>query len=316
MARVDILLATYNGERFLAEQLASLTAQSWRDWRLIVRDDGSSDDTLGILHRWKERTGASVLLIEDGEKGCGACGNFARLLAASDSPFFAFCDQDDVWKPEKLEALMSALVVAEEEHGRDEPVLAFCDLVPVAQDLAPIAHSFRHFVGLAVPDREAVARHLLLQNFVTGCAMMGNAALRQAALPVPPEAVMHDWWLAMVAANMGRIVEVPEGLVLYRQHGGNMVGMRPSTLTDHAARLLRDPMRNIRHARAWVSGASRQAAAFAASYEGRMPPEAHRLYREFGEAPGQGFVRRKLFPVRHRARSNSTARIAAASLFL
>lgn len=97
MAAVDILLATYNGARFLPEQLQSLIDQHFRDWRLIVRDDGSADDTLAI----------------------------------SDAPYFAFCDQDDVWKPDKLSRMVACLRQHEATVGAATPLLAFCDLEPV-----------------------------------------------------------------------------------------------------------------------------------------------------------------------------------------
>ena len=316
MARIDILLATYNGGRFLAQQLQSLTDQTCDDWRLIVRDDGSNDDTLVVLGEWAERTGAEMMLLEDGETGCGACENFARLLAASDAPYFAFCDQDDVWKPEKLFRLLTALQDAEREHASALPMLAFCDLVPVTEQLEPISNSFRAFCGLSIPSPARMAGHLMLQNVVTGCAMMGNAALRDTVGTVPSAAMMHDWWLALVAATMGQIVDVPDALVLYRQHGANAIGARRSTLTDHALRFAREPLVNFRHARDWVQGASRQSAVFANTYRGRLDDDIFGLYRSFGEARQHGFVRRKLFPIRHHAQSNSLARIVAASIFL
>src|SRR5829696_7008565 len=93
----DILLATFNGARFLPEQLASIEAQTHGGWRLIVRDDGSDDGTRSIIEAFAERHGERVRFLRDGRSQLGACGNFAALLEASDAPYFMFCDQDDVW---------------------------------------------------------------------------------------------------------------------------------------------------------------------------------------------------------------------------
>lgn len=168
---------------------------------------------------------------------------------------------------------------------------------------------------MQIPPREQMARHLLLQNFVTGCALIGNAALRSKASPVPAAAMMHDWWLALVAASMGELIDVPVPLVLYRLHGGNTVGVRPGSLWDHAARLAARPRDGALHARQWVRGASRQSAAFAQTFQDSLPAETFRLHADFGRIEEMGFARRKLFPLRSRARTNSLARVAAATIF-
>lgn len=223
--RIDILLATYQGAAFLPEQLASLEAQTHRDWRLFLRDDGSTDGSPALVRDWAARHGRTLIEIVDGDSRTGPCESFSRLLAASDGPWFAFCDQDDFWAPEKLEILLAAAQAA----GDEGPVMAHCDLEVVGRGLEPLAPSF-WARAMNDPDLRGAApghRHrLFYQNPATGCAMLGNAALREAMAPVPRGVRMHDWWATLTAAWRGRIVAVDRPLVRYRQHGGNTIGAR------------------------------------------------------------------------------------------
>ena len=236
---VDILLATYNGARHLPAQLASIEAQTHRNWRLIVRDDGSNDDSVGIIRAWAARMDRPVIVYEDGERKVGPAQSFGRLLERSDAPFFAFCDQDDVWHHDKLRLLLDAI-----RSVGGAVALAHSDLAVVNEDLELIEPSFwrqqatneslRHG---APSDRSP----LFVQNPVTGCAMLGNAGLREAMLPIPKDVAMHDWWAALTAAFRGRIVPVDEALVQYRQHAHNSVGARDRTLGMMLRTLVSDP---------------------------------------------------------------------------
>ena len=234
---VDILLATYNGGRFLAEQLQSLERQTFRSWRLIARDDGSTDATRALLADFQARHPAAVRLIEDSGARLGAAGNYARLLQAMTADFGLFCDQDDVWQPDKIESLLT-MALAHERPG--VPLLVHSDLAVVDQDLRLVAPSFWRYQFIR-PERCQWSR-LAVQNVVTGCACLFNDALRRAALPIPPEAIMHDWWLALVAATVGDIRWTDAVTVQYRQHDGNDTGAKawgPVYLRRHAAAFFR-----------------------------------------------------------------------------
>jgi len=238
MATLDILLATYNGARFLPDQLASLEAQSFTDWRLILRDDGSNDDSVTVVRDWASRTGRSLQVIEDGRQGLGPRDNFAALIANSTAPYFALCDQDDVWLPNKLAIMLAAVQAGEQRSGPDTPVLAICDLKVVDSQLQELHPSYRGCVPLVMPRPDYCVTDIMTYNVVTGCASMCNAALRTASLPIPAEAIMHDWWLGMVAAGFGELVDVPDALVLYRQHESNVVGAAPKKWRDIFRRFL------------------------------------------------------------------------------
>ena len=238
---VDILLATYNGAAFLAPQLDSLLAQTHANFRLIVSDDGSTDDTLAILRRYEAAFGGRMLLLPSQPKGGGVIRNFERLMRASlddgRADWIAFCDQDDVWLPEKTARLLAAVQALEARTGADTPCLAHSDLTVVDERLQVISPSFAAFQRIDPADVNA--RTLLSVNQVTGCAMLINRALLQLALPLPPEAVMHDWWLAVLSGSGARHY-LPEPLMQYRQHGRNQIGARDRGLPSRLMRLVRD----------------------------------------------------------------------------
>lgn len=288
MPAVDILLATYEGAAFLPEQLASLDAQTHRDWRLFLRDDGSSDGSPDIVREWAARTGRELVVVEDGDVRVGPAESFGRLLARSDAPYFAFCDQDDVWEPEKLSRLVEA---AEAADGR--PVLAHCDLRVVDSTLSPLAPSFWRQQGGDDDLRRAAPGHrarLLFQNPVTGCAMLGDAALREAMLPMPADVSMHDWWAALTAAYRGHIVPVDAPLVRYRQHGGNSVGARTRTTGAMTARLAREPAAAIGRTRRIFDVLASQASTALKRLGDAMTPEERAFATDFARI-GDGLRR-------------------------
>lgn len=221
-----IVLATCNGGQFLRQQLDSLQAQTLTGWTLLARDDGSVDDTVSILQEYADHDSRIRVLPSAPMPLASAPQNFAALLQSAldcGAGMFFCCDQDDVWHRNKLE-LMRDRIRAEEGLG-DVPVLLHHDLEVTNCELEPIAQSFWAMAHL-VPGDERRPQRLLSRNEVTGCAMACNRALLEIALPIPNEAIMHDWWLALCAAHFGKLRHLPDALVRYRQHGANAVGAR------------------------------------------------------------------------------------------
>src|SRR6476619_5383592 len=138
---VDVLLATFNGARFLPEQLESLERQTHSDWRLIVRDDGSTDRSVAIVNAFAERHRERVQVLFDNRGRLGSCGNFAALLEASDAPYFMFCDQDDWWLPHKIADLLSTLRAVAARRGAETPLLVHSDLILVDNELRVLHRS-------------------------------------------------------------------------------------------------------------------------------------------------------------------------------
>lgn len=222
---MHIILATYNGERYLAALLDSIIAQSDPDWTLLVRDDLSSDGTLALLRCYCERD-PRIVLIDDGLGRLGVRDNFARLLNEAEvngARFFALCDQDDVWRSEKLGRMRSALEESECRSGAEVPRLAYADLQLIDGDDRLMAASHFAYAG-ASAVRKGVDVWLLAHNVIPGCAMVGNRALLSLALPLPRGVLHHDWWLAVLAATVGEVITVDSVLTEYRQHSGNVIG--------------------------------------------------------------------------------------------
>lgn len=221
----EILMSTYNGEAYLREQLDSILAQTFSDWRLLVRDDGSTDSTPAILAEYAERFPDRIRIVSDGLHNLGAMRSFEKLLGGSTADYVFFADQDDVWLPEKMERMMAAIRKEEAALPENTPVIIHSDLLVVDAQLQPIAESFWRYSYLH-PD--LIDRHLhflAIANTVTGCAMVMNKASRAVALPFSPDAFMHDASIAVSTKRAGgSIVPLHEALVRYRQHGHNTIG--------------------------------------------------------------------------------------------
>jgi glycosyltransferase involved in cell wall biosynthesis len=220
---VQVLMATYNGHDYLPAQLDSLMQQHGVVVSLLVRDDGSGDDTRAIIDAYALRYPGQIARIESADR-LGAAGSFYALLRASTQDYIAFCDQDDVWDADKLAVLLARLKSLEALHGSSTPLLVHSDLRVVDADLTPIADSMWAHGGIN-PERNGLV-DLLFQNTVTGCATLVNRALVLRATPAQPVTVMHDHWLALHAAALGHIGVERRALIRYRQHGRNVVGAR------------------------------------------------------------------------------------------
>lgn len=222
--KVSILLATYNSSRFLREQLDSLFTQTFQNWDLIIRDDGSTDDTLEIIEEYRQQH-AKVRLIVDVAKKVGAKESFMRLLEKTDSDYYFFCDHDDIWLPHKIEHSLKVIVAAETHHP-DKPLIVHSDLQVVTENLHTVSDSFWKSSKIypLILENE---NYIQVFNCVTGCTMLFNNNVKKIAFPYPHSIPMHDWWLAIVTLRNGGIVQhITEPTILYRQHGNNEVGAR------------------------------------------------------------------------------------------
>jgi glycosyltransferase involved in cell wall biosynthesis len=234
-----IILAAYEGGAYLDAQIESIRGQSAAGWRLYARDDGSRDDTRQRLDGWAARD-PRIEVLPSGGARLGAAASFGLLLqhALDRGARYVFpSDQDDVWLPRKCERMLALMHGREAILGTEAPLLVHSDLTVVDRDLAPIHPSFAAQHRLNAGAHGGAAR-LLLGNSVTGCAALVNAPLVRCALPMP-EVAMHDWWLAQCAAVFGEVAYLDEPTVLYRQHGGNVVGARG--MSGRAAAIARSP---------------------------------------------------------------------------
>lgn len=286
--KLDILLATYNGGPYLDAQIDSLVAQSCRDWTLMVHDDGSTDDTVAIVKRYEEACPGRIVLLEDNASFRSASLNFGYLLEKSDASYIMFCDQDDVWYPEKIEKTMARMLEMEQTYP-GLPLLVHTDLEVTDEDLHTIDDSFWHYGNLD-PRYDALPR-LLMQNFITGCTMMINRKLMEKALPIPENAIMHDWWLGLVASRFGKIGYLPEATVAYRQHAKNDTGAQRFGVVEVLERTLR--YFDASKLRRQLARNRRQAGEFLDRFEAELLPEERQMLAAFSDLERLPFRQRR-----------------------
>ena len=221
--RIAVLLATYNGEKYLDEQMRSLFGQTYRNFVVIARDDHSSDRTPAILARWAEENRDQMIVVSDERGNLGSRDNFSLLMERCDSPYFAFCGQDDIWMPRKLEVSIKTIQQMESRFGRGMPLMVHSDVKVVDDSLQEISQSFFAYRSIDV-TLDTRLDHLLFNCCVLGCSLMANRVLLELANPIPEDSPFEDWWVALVAASCGAIQTILEPTLLYRQHGNNQCG--------------------------------------------------------------------------------------------
>ncbi|CAN7722797.1 glycosyltransferase family 2 protein [Paenibacillus sp. LjRoot153] len=223
--KVAVLLSTYNGGKYLPEFLKSLSKQTVQGYKLFIRDDGSTDETLEIIQAYMAENQQVEIVSAAGN--VGVIRSFSLLLEHalewSSFEYFLFADQDDVWLPHKIEISLSLMMRMESLHCK-QPILVHSDLVVVDKQLTQLNSSFWRYQNLN--PQYCQLNRLLVQNIITGCTMIINLPLAKLGVPFPRGVIMHDWWLGLVAAVFGEISYIAEPTMLYRQHDINSVGAK------------------------------------------------------------------------------------------
>ncbi len=222
--KIEVLLATYNGERFLREQIDSILAQDYENLSVLARDDGSTDSTRDILYAYEQQFPTRFRVMPESHATGNPKDNFLTLMKASRADYVCFSDQDDVWLPGKIDKTKSLMKHLEAHWGTDVPLLVFSDLRVVDDKLTVLYRSFWAHMNI-VPERIDRLSELLGKSVVTGCTAMVNRRLLELSLRMPKEAAMHDRWIALLACALGKSAFLREQVVLYRQHDRNVLGI-------------------------------------------------------------------------------------------
>jgi glycosyltransferase involved in cell wall biosynthesis len=223
MSAYSVVICTYNGEKFLREQLDSVLNQSVQANEILVVDDNSTDATFDILKTYVERF--PQLKIHRNEKNLGVIKNFELALQLSTGDYIFIADQDDLWHPDKIESFER--LIRKNRITPEDVCLVFSDLEVINSDRNQISDSFWKLNDFRFSeDPSELFANILFRNFVPGCSSMITKGLRNIARPFPRRISMHDHWLCLVAVAFGRVYRMPESLMKYRQHDQNVVGAR------------------------------------------------------------------------------------------
>ena len=234
---IEILLATYNGERFLPEQIESITSQSFTDYHILASDDNSSDCTFEILRSYESVLGEKIKVVQSNTHS--AKENFYNLLDMADDKYIALCDQDDFWESDRLKKSLEAIQRLEKKYGKETPILVHSDLEIVDGNLNSQNKKMSELTGISeaikyakkeskylytISTEESFSRYLV-ENNITGNTVIINKALLDI-YKRPKVSFMHDWWLGLIAFTFGKVGFLNECLVKYRQHESNELGAK------------------------------------------------------------------------------------------
>jgi glycosyltransferase involved in cell wall biosynthesis len=290
-------MATFNGEAYLGEQVASLLQQTYHDWHLIIRDDGSQDRTPDIIQRYRAQHPDKITFINDGNLNLGARSNFARLLTHAKADYIMLSDQDDVWLPQKISITYDKIKTLETRFGENTPLLVHTDVKVVDSNLQEVAKSLWQYQK-SDPEKGTTLRRLLLQNVATGCTVMINKPLRDRALPIPDEAMMHDWWLTLVAAAFGHIGYISEPTLLYRQHERSDIGAK--VWNAHTAfRYLRSPAETIRYTNKVNLQVQKQAEVFLERYRDMLNDSDKEMIAIYSQLSKQNCLMKRYYIIEY-----------------
>ncbi|HEX2944788.1 MAG TPA: glycosyltransferase family 2 protein [Clostridia bacterium] len=221
---VTILMAAYNGEKYISEQIESIIDQSYSNWKLVIQDDCSTDNTCIVAADYVQKYEGKIILFRRSKPSGSAKKNFFDMLKYSGTDYIMTCDQDDVWLPDKIKITVNKMIELERLNRVNLPILIHTDAKVVDSELKVLADSL--FAYQKLDNRRDKLNNLLVQNEITGCTMMINRALLEKVKCIPEKAIMHDWWFALLASALGRIGYINEPTVLYRQHDENEVGAK------------------------------------------------------------------------------------------
>jgi glycosyltransferase involved in cell wall biosynthesis len=298
MKKIALLMATYNGGAFIEAQLDSLLGQTMEDWQLLVRDDRSDDDTVEKIQSYAAKD-KRILLLNDESVRLGASLSYFKLLehGSAHADYFMFCDQDDVWLPDKIEVTLRKMQEMEKRFDSRTPLLVHTDLSVADRNLRVFAPSLWTYQNL--DPKIAGLNRLLAQNNVTGCTVMINRPL--AALTTPPTPViMHDWWLALVAAAFGAIGYVSQSTIVYRQHGTNDTGAK-----RHDYRYIaQKAMRGRKEMHASLTKTWQQACVMRERFAAELDPEQLFLLNRYCSLGKENFFMRRYWVLRLRTYKN------------
>lgn len=226
-SHVEILLSTFNGEKYLEVQMESILQQDYPYWKLLVRDDGSTDGTLLLLNQYIQKYPDKIKIIEDGEGNIGYARSFMKLVKESSADYVMYCDQDDYWYPSKISTMLS-VILEEETKLPAKAHIVFSDLEIVNEDMNVISSSFLKKVKYSYNRSRRI---FFLKSYNPGCNLLFNRALIKYSENIDNIVNLHDYWLLMICSAVGKITCINKSLMKYRMHDRNAIGIMKKEYT-------------------------------------------------------------------------------------
>lgn len=282
-----VALATYNGGKYLEEQLDSILSQTLPPSELIVCDDLSSDGTASILEKYQRR---GLLRYYINGQRLGYVANFKRAVSlVSGSNYVALSDQDDIWMPQKLESAMK--VMLEVEDG-SKPAMVYSDLILVDEDKRLLNPSFRNELGqdgyLHCLDT------LLFGGFVNGCTMLVNPYMRSYFDTIPENGILnHDTWISLIAFTFGKAGMVPEAHIQYRRHTHNATDLMGFKRKGRYQRLKREILSAFRKNDLFEKEIT-SVRMFYEYFQDKINDEQRKLIQRFLKLSGRSYIEKKI----------------------
>jgi len=309
---ISILMTTYNGEKFVSEQIDSLLNQTNQNFKLFINDDASDDSTFSLISKYMQENPDRIIVSQNKVNSGSAKSNFIKMMVSGEykNDYVMLCDQDDVWLPDKIEVSLAKMLEMETEFGKDTPILVHTDLTVVNDALEVISNSFRRSIN--VNFAKTKLKNQVVQSMVTGCTVMYNRALAELLTEIPSYIAMHDWWLTINASAFGKVVAIDRQTVLYRQHSKNEIGAKD--------------VRSIRYKKERISNADsikesldityKQAGCFLDMYRSRLSDDQQKLLALYADIPNHVKIVRILRIFRLKTFKNGFSRRVAHLLFI
>jgi len=283
---ISILMATYNGERFIKEQIESLLEQTVSDYKLYISDDNSTDSTYEIAQGYARKHPEKIFVSQNENNLGGAKQNFIQMMITHIDEYIMLCDQDDVWLPGKIEKSLHKMKELEDCHGISKPILIYTDLNVVDENLNVISTSY--FKTEDINNEKKTLNKIVARNITTGCTVMYNRALADLINVTPEHMIMHDWWLTLIACAFGELGTIYEPTILYRQHSDNEIGIvKVKTLSHMLHKLI-----NYKEAKRVLNDTYAQAASLLKIYNDKLSNEQKEFLNKFCDIPNHNKINR------------------------
>lgn len=304
---VEILLAAYNGEKYIREQLDSILQQSYKNWHLTVCDDCSRDNTYNILKEYEKKYPSKIKLTRNEKNSGSAKDNFFSMLKNTKSEYIMFSDQDDIWTKDKVK---KTLEVMEKNQKGDTPLLVHSDLKVIDEKGNVISNSM--FKMQSLDSSKTAINQMAVQNIITGCTVMINKPLKELLYHTPKSVPVHDWWIGLTAAAFGRIIFIDEPLILYRRHKNNLCG--PQDM--HSASYLAKRMSKKENAAYMLKLGYDMCEEFSQVYKSRLSQKQYEILSRYGKMKGYNKLKKLKTIVKYRIWKKGLIRKAGQILYM